>query len=300
VTRSLILTGLALWAGATLLLSQLRWIARPRLVDRLRPYSPGRHNGSGPALSATTFGEVIGPLAAGVGASVARLTGRDDDLAQRLERTHSPVDPAEFRVRQLAWAASGVAVSVLVTLAVHPPALLLVASVPAGALAGYAWAESRLTGACRDWDRRRTLELPVLAEQLAMLSAAGFSLGAALSRVASRGRGACAMDLARVCGRIRQGLSEPDALREWASIARSPAVERLVAVLCLSGETGDLGRLLSEEARSIRRQVQRQAVETMDRRAQQVWIPVTVAALIPGVVLLAVPFMQALRLFASG
>jgi hypothetical protein len=30
-----------------------------------------------------------------------------------------------------------------------------------------------------------------------------------------------------------------------------------------------------------------------------VWIPVTVAALVPGVVFLAVPFIDALRLFAN-
>jgi hypothetical protein len=45
--------------------------------------------------------------------------------------------------------------------------------------------------------------------------------------------------------------------------------------------------------------VQREAIELMDRRAQQVWIPVTVAALVPGVVFLAVPFVDALRVFAG-
>jgi tight adherence protein C len=77
-------------------------------------------------------------------------------------------------------------------------------------------------------------------------------------------------------------------------------VDRLVAVLALNSETGDLGRLLSEEARSIRRNVQRRTVEVMDRRSQQVWVPVTVAALVPGVIFLAVPFVAALRLFAGG
>jgi hypothetical protein len=33
--------------------------------------------------------------------------------------------------------------------------------------------------------------------------------------------------------------------------------------------------------------------------ARRVWIPVTVAALVPGVVFLAVPFIDALRLFAK-
>jgi tight adherence protein C len=128
---------------------------------------------------------------------------------------------------------------------------------------------------------------------------AGFSLGAALNRLAARGTGACAQDLARVCGRIRQGLSEIDALREWAVTADVDALTRLVAVLALNREAGDLGRLVAEEARGIRRDVQRELIEQIERRAQQVWIPVTVATLVPGAVLLAVPFIEALRLFSS-
>jgi Flp pilus assembly protein TadB len=132
-----------------------------------------------------------------------------------------------------------------------------------------------------------------------MLLSAGFSLGAALNRIATRGRGSCARDLARVCGRIRQGLSEVDALREWASIADVPALSRLVPILALNREAGDLGRLVSDEARAIRRDLQRTLIETAERRGQQVWVPVTVAALLPGVLFMAVPFIEALRLFSA-
>jgi hypothetical protein len=37
----------------------------------------------------------------------------------------------------------------------------------------------------------------------------------------------------------------------------------------------------------------------MERRGQQVWIPVTVATLIPGVIFLSIPFIEALRLFST-
>jgi len=67
----------------------------------------------------------------------------------------------------------------------------------------------------------------------------------------------------------------------------------------LRRDTSDLGRLISEEARSIRRDVQRELVETAERRGQQVWVPVTVAALLPGVLFLAIPFMAALDLFSG-
>ena len=64
---------------------------------------------------------------------------------------------------------------------------------------------------------------------------------------------------------------------------------RLVSVLSLNREAGDLGRLVADEARSIRREVQRELIAQIERRAQQVWIPVTVATLVPGAVLLAIP-----------
>ena len=70
-------------------------------------------------------------------------------------------------------------------------------------------------------------------------------------------------------------------------------------MLALNRQAGDLGRLISEEARAIRRDVQRELVERIERREQQVWIPVTVATLVPGVIFLAVPFIEAMRLFAG-
>jgi hypothetical protein len=67
----------------------------------------------------------------------------------------------------------------------------------------------------------------------------------------------------------------------------------------LNVDAADLGRLVSNEARAIRRDVQRDLVQTMERRGQQVWVPVTVATLVPGVIFLAIPFVEALRLFAG-
>ncbi len=99
---------------------------------------------------------------------------------------------------------------------------------------------------------------------------------------------------------MQQGVGESAALHEWAAVARVPAVDRLVAVLALNREAGDLGRLIADEARSVRAEVHRELIETIERRGQQVWIPVTVATLLPGVLFLAVPFVEAMRLFTAG
>jgi tight adherence protein C len=81
-----------------------------------------------------------------------------------------------------------------------------------------------------------------------MLLSVGYSLGGALARLARRGQGVCGADLRRVCARVRQGMSDLDALREWAGRADVDALNRLVSVLALNREAGDLGRLISEEA----------------------------------------------------
>ena len=94
-------------------------------------------------------------------------------------------------------------------------------------------------------------------------------------------------------------MGEADALREWAATAAVPQLDRLVSVLALNRDTSDLARLVAAEARSLRRDVHRELLEVVERRNQSVWIPVTVATLVPGVLFLAIPFIEALRLFGS-
>jgi Flp pilus assembly protein TadB len=295
------LSGLALWAGAVLCFSEIPWFARPSLVDRLRPYSPGgmSRRSRGLVPSVESFREVIRPLCRVVGERLARGLGVSEDLAVRLERIHSPLDVTAFRVHQLGWSVLGFVGGGLLTVALHPPVLIALLFIFGGAGLAFLLFEQRAATASDAWKRHLFLELPVVAEQLAMLLSAGFSLGAALNRLATRGKGNAAPDLARVCGRVRQGLSEIEALREWATLADVAALNRLIPVLALNREASDLGRLLSEEARAIRKDVQREVVETAERRGQQVWIPVTVAALVPGVIFIAVPFIEALRLFSG-
>lgn len=300
-TQLLAVAALALFAGSTLLLSQIRWFRRRPLVDRLAPYVPGGSTAHsiGILVSAEGFGQVIGPLARAVGERVGRAVGVTEPLAVRLERTGSTLDVTAFRVRQLGWAAVGLLTGSVLAAATQqsgPVALLLIVT---GPLIGFLVVEQRLAAESQAWQRRLFLELPVVAEQLGMLLSAGYSLGAGLGRLAARGKGACGRDLQRVVGRIRQGLSETDALREWATVADVDALHRLVGVLALNRQSGDLGRLIGEEARAIRRDVHRELIETIERRGQQVWIPVTVAALVPGVIFLAVPFIDALSLFAN-
>ena len=299
--RAVVPAAVVLWAGATLLLSQLRWFARPPLVERLRPYAPETAGSSGGLLALGSFREVLGPLVGAAGARLARLFGVSDELTLRLQRIHSPLDATAFRMRQVGWATAAFGAGGLVAVGIRPAPAAALALTALPALVTFLVLEQQVVAASERRQQRLVLELPVVVEQLAMLLSAGFSLGAALNRLAARGDASSAaiQDLRRVCARIRHGLTEIDALREWAHVMRVDALDRLVPVLALNREAADLGRLLSAEARTIRHDLHRLLVETMERRSQQVWIPVTVATLVPGVVFMAIPFVEALRAFSG-
>ncbi|MFA9446295.1 type II secretion system F family protein [Egicoccus sp. AB-alg6-2] len=296
MTALLVGTGLSLWTGLTLLLAELRWFSRPSLVARLGPYVPGGMGVAGSAglFSVETFRDAVGPAARRLGELFSRLFGVSEELDRKLRRIHSDVDVTEFRVRQVGWSLAALLAGGLSSAALRPSAPVALLFTVGSLLLAFLLVEHQVGSSSTRWKRTVHLELPVVAEQVAMLLAAGYSLAGALDRVARRGQGAVASDLRRVLTRVRQGLSEERALQEWAELADVASVDRFVAVLALNREASDLGRLIAEEARAIRHDVQRELVERLERRGQQVWIPVTVATLLPGVIFIAIPFTRAL------
>ncbi|CAB4322602.1 MAG: hypothetical protein F2520_01665 [Actinobacteria bacterium] len=305
---------LLVWSGAALILGELRWFRRPSLSNRLRPHIAGAAAGRTGTTSATNSDTSIGsdarqllrflrswfsPTSERYGDRVAAMFGVAEPLGNRLLRVHANVGAAEFRSRQVARSITAGAVILMLAVVAGLPALVVALASTAASLVGFLIIEQQLAHRSEQWKRRIFLELPVVSEQLGMLLSAGYSLGQALTRIANRSDAAIAVDLSVVVGRLQQGVDESRALREWADLACVPALDRLLGVLALNREATDLGALITEEARSARSEVHRELIEQLERRAQQVWIPVTVATLIPGVLFLAVPFLEAIRLFTT-
>jgi tight adherence protein C len=292
VTPSAAASLLLLTAGSALLLDRAPWFSRRSLVRRLEPYA--RRSQRRPNSAMEGLRELLTPGVERLGDRLSALVGADESLEDRLEYVDSATTPSQVRFRQ----AAAIVVSALVALAIAVrltpapiAAVLLVAGAPVLAALAIEHSISRAA------DRRRTLvlaELPVVVEQLGMLLGAGYSVTGAINRLAQRSDGVIASDLRRVGRRVGHGLSEHAALVEWADRSRLDAVQRLVGVLALRREAGDLSTLISQEARAVRAEAHRALVEDIERRAQLVWIPVTVATLVPGLILLAVPFMSAL------
>ncbi|MGY9074247.1 MAG: type II secretion system F family protein [Acidimicrobiales bacterium] len=301
MTRLVAVCILATWAGATLVFSELPWFRRLPLTERLRPFSSGGLRRSGvPGLFANrSFRDILRPLATTIGSRLSKGFGVSEELALRLERVHSTQSVAEFRTRQVGWAAAALGVAALGLLALAPPAPLALLVLIGGPLLVFLVIEQQLISASQEKQHRVFLELPIVAEQLGMLLSSGYSMMGALNRIATRSNGACASDIARVAARVKQGLSPDEGLREWARIADVAELHQLTTILLLHHDAGDLGTLISQEARSIRRETQRRLIERIERRNEQVWIPVTVATLVPGVIFLAIPFMDALNGFGA-
>jgi len=286
---------LLLFIGTTLLLSELRFFRDRTLASRVSPYLPGGSlRRRQELLSLESFGELLRPLAQAFGAITARVFGVSEELPRRLRRVHWEIDAEGFRLRQVGWAFGSLAVVLVVGLVLGLPAPLLLFAAFGAPLLAFLVVEQQLANASDRWKERTFRELPVIAEQIAMLLGSGFSLGAALQRVSERGSGAVAQDLAVVVARIRQGASEQAALQEWSDLVDVPAVARVVSILALNKESGDLGSLVAAEARTVRADAHRELIEAIEKKNQQVWIPVTVAALVPGIILMMIPFIRAL------
>ena len=230
---------------------------------------------------------------------IASLANADAELAVRLRAAGIARSPFEFRSRQIGGAITALAASGTALAAIGVRPLLGLAGALGVAAAVYGASEHLLGRSMASRQTQITEELPIVAEHTGMLLASGMSLTSALDAVARRGHGICAEGLERVGARVAGGAAVEVALAEWADDAGSAEIRRFVGVLTLHEDATDVAALVSDEARSARMEAHRRLIARIERRSEQVWIPVTVAALVPGCVLLAIPFSDALSGYAA-
>lgn len=291
---------LALGGGSIAVLSTLPWFRRRSTLARLAPYLPGGTGGRRNPGHELGLQETLEPILNALGSRLSSLLGVITDLETRLLRAGRTPDPYRFRLRQSLGALGAFASASLSWVTGLLPDTLALFGIVAAPLIALLWAEHDLARAIEQRQRQLAAELPVVIEQLGLLICAGYSLTSAVSHIAARGSGVVATDLAKVTADIRRGVGPTEAFESWATTSGSPAVTRLVAVLALNSETADLGGLITAEARVIRSEAHRDLLEVIERRAQLVWIPVTVATLVPGLIFLAVPFYSAMARITGG
>lgn len=280
--------------GSLMLLQSAPWFRRQPLTARIRPYlgsttQPTRTS-SGTVLKSTLL-----PIIVDIGAFITKALGVEHDLGERLRVIHATDSAQEFRWKQFMRALLSMLAGAALSVVMSFSALFSLLVIVGFAALSFLRDEQKVSTALERHQRQLDAELPVVIEQLATLLRAGYSLPAALDRVSQRGTGVAAHDIQNVLKRINHGLTENEALQEWSRSTNVEAVRRLTAVLTMHQETSDIGNLVSQEARAAREESHRRLIEFIEKRAQLVWIPVTVATLVPGLIFLAVPFISAMN-----
>lgn len=120
--------------------------------------------------------------------------------------------------------------------------------------------------------RRLEAELPVVVEQLAELVSAGCGVAAATARVAWRGRGAVADDLAGVAEQLRAGRPPAAVWRQWGASSGSDAVGALACTLALDQPATDLADKLRRHAQLLRQRGHDERLAAVARRVWLVWL----------------------------
>ncbi|MFL6158380.1 MAG: type II secretion system F family protein [Marmoricola sp.] len=280
-------------AGTCLAVGRVASVRNTSVEHRVLPFlrdvaAPGRQPArSGTAPSAGLLGLCLGRVARAVDGAL----GGAGSIRRRLDRAGLPLTVHEFRIEQAVW---GVVAFLLVALpsavvALRQPergfALLVLCLV--ALLVGVLLRENRLTAQAVRRERQILVELPVVAELLALAVAAGEGPVAALDRVVRRSSGELATDLRRLLAQVRTGTPLTEALDELSGRSGLAPVVRFAQGLAIAIERGTpLADLLHAQAGDVREAARRALIETGARREVLMMVPV-VFLVLPTVVVFA-------------
>ena len=293
-----VVLGTALGVGVCLLVSLApRWGA-PSLARRIAPYIRDVTDARG--LDVTGGAAVPGMWTPLLRLRLGRLTGGDAVLSQRLHRAGWSIDPARFRMRQLAWAIAGLAlggvvVVALVLLGRGSPALGLLP--PVAAVAGALGCDAWLTRAAHSRAARIEEELPTVLEFLSLCLSAGEGILDSLRRVSDVGAGELTTELRGVVVAVGTGSSLSESLTRLAAGLEIPALSRSIDQLVAAIDRGaPLAHVLQAQAVDARDDAKRTLIERAGRKEIYMLFPL-VFLILPLSVLFAVfPGIFMLRL----
>ena len=143
--------------------------------------------------------------------------------------------------------------------------------------------------------KRISLELPTDLEKLGIYLGAGHSISGAIRKIASNASGST-FDLFRnLENSLNSGMELEEALDEIKRSYPTNSVKRMATALESANFGANLPRVVRQEANAQRIQIQRDSLALMEKNAQKIWIPITIAALVPGIILIFVPFLSVMK-----
>lgn len=294
--------GLAFGLGTWLVLARLS-ARRPTLDARLAPYLRAPHPaspGGGPRTPFATVERLLAPVMADAVRLVERVSAPSTELAGRLRRAGRRLTVEQARAEQVVavvvGTGAGLALALLVAASRGLAPALGIALVVAGAATGLLGHDAWLSRQVRRRTERILLELPSVAELLALAVAAGESASAALERLTRVGSGELAGELATVVADTRAGVPLVEALDQLAGL-EVPALTRFAEAVAIAIERGTpLADVLRAQAGDVREAARRELMELGGRKEVAMMVPVVFVILPVTVVFAVFPGLSALRL----
>ncbi len=298
--------GAGLLGGIGLVTVTLRVPAmrRTTLTDRIAPYLRDQPRPSAllatQAAPSTVIGRLAAPIVSDLAGSLDRLVGGSPSVRRRLAALGNDLSVEDVRQQQVLWGALGGALgmallAIRLATGVGLPPLSLLGVVVVAVLAGVFGRDWALTRAVRRREEAIALELPTVAELLALAVGAGESPVAALERVTSRSTGELSRELRLALAETRAGAPFAVALGGIARRTSLPALARFVDGITVALHRGTpLAEVLRAQALDVREDGRRVLLETGGKREIAMMVPVVflvlpvtiVFALFPGAVTL--------------
>jgi len=300
------LVGLLGGLGVLLVVSRLR-ARRITLEERLAPTLRPRDATSGllrDQAVQTPFGVVERLLAPWVG-DVAHWFERwgspRAELRRRLDRAGISQSVESFRVRQLVWAAlglaAGLALALLLAATRGASPVPLVALVILSGATGFVACDQQLGRAVRRREERMLAEFPTIAELLALAVTAGEGPVPALERVATTARGELSGEITTMLADVRAGAPISTALVAMADRTGLPSLTRFSEGVAVALERGTpLAEVLRAQAQDVRESGRRALMEEGGKKEVAMLIPVVFLILPITVVFAVFPSLATLRI----
>lgn len=280
---------------------------RITLDERLAPYLRAQQSGSGllraPVVHTPfpTLERLVAPVMQDALRLVTRLGSPAAELRRRLVRAGRSESVEEFRAAQVVWGVIGLAVGLVLSLALaasrgsSPVALLglvLVCAVSAVLARDYL-----LTRQVAHREGLIVAELPTVAELLALAVGAGEGPVGALERVVATTRGQLAVELGHTLADARSGTPLTVALERLADRTGVPGLTRFAEGVAVAVERGTpLADVLRAQAQDVREAGRRALMETGGRKEVAMMVPVVFLILPVTVVFAVFPSLAVLSL----
>lgn len=304
------LVGALFGAGLLVVVRRLPFLRRPTADERISPYLRdlgGPEVFVGVVNSGSPFHAILrlfGPSLRSGAQRLERLLGGANSIRRRLARSGVERTVEEFRIEQLLWGTvafgGALVVSVVaLSLGTGNPIGMLVFCTLLGVL-GVLARDTYLTAQVRRRERRLLVELPTVAELLALSVAAGEGPAGALDRVARSCRGELADELKRVLAETRAGETLVRALDALADRTGLLALSRFADGLAVALERGTpLADVLRAQAGDIREAGRRELIESGARREVAMMVPVIFLVLPVTIAFAFYPGAVGIRLIAG-